>query len=282
MPSITINWHMIERCNYRCIFCFSRYSAREELCRNICMAKRLLRELYDFFADKYWPLKISITGGEPFLCKNLGDIVKISKEMGYIVSIITNGSLITKDWLNKYGEFVDWIGISIDSMNEQTELKLGRGHGNHVANTVRAVDIIRTIASHIRIKINTVVTKINYEEDLSPLIRILKPERWKVFQVVVMKDTPTSIREKIEITEKEFLDFVKRHEHLGPIAETCEDTRDSYIMIDPYGRFYSRTKDNTYKYSQSILNAGVAKAFYQVDFDYKKFLLRGGDYNLFF
>lgn len=69
--------------------------------------------------------KINFSGGEPFLPqrgRHLGEMVKFCKQDLKLpsVTIISNGSLISEKWLQKYGRFVDILAVSCDSFNEDT------------------------------------------------------------------------------------------------------------------------------------------------------------------
>jgi MoaA/NifB/PqqE/SkfB family radical SAM enzyme len=83
--------------------------------------------------------------------------------------------------IQKLKPFVDWIGLSIDSADEKVEVALGRGNGGHVKKILELAKVIHKAG--IKLKINTTVTRLNWQEDIRPLIRLLKPDRWKVFQV---------------------------------------------------------------------------------------------------
>lgn len=49
----------------------------------------------------------------------------------------------------------------------------------------------------------------------------------------------------------------------------------SYLMIDPHGRFYqNRLGGKGYDYSSPILEVGAAQAFTQIPFDLDRFLDR--------
>ena len=52
---------------------------------------------------------------------------------------------------------------------------------------------------------------------------------------------------------------------------------DSYVMIDLQGRFYQNI-GNTYTFSNLILEVGVINALNEVQYNYAKFLERGGLY----
>jgi radical S-adenosyl methionine domain-containing protein 2 len=56
----------------------------------------------------------------------------------------------------------------------------------------------------------------------------------------------------------------------------------SYLMIDPFGRFFANS-DNTknkiakgadYAYSSPILNVGIMQAFEQIEFNFDRFINR--------
>ena len=45
--------------------------------------------------------KITFAGGEPLLYKHIKEVIKYSKKIGLVTSIITNGSLLTNELLNE-------------------------------------------------------------------------------------------------------------------------------------------------------------------------------------
>ncbi len=108
------------------------------------------------------------------------------------------------------------------------------------------------------------------------LIEELNPNRWKVFQIKIMNNVNYHAKE-LEISRDELISFVKRHEDLNPVWEDNDLMTDSYIMIDPLGRFFNDEEciNNSRK---SILDVGIYKAFDEIRFDYKKFIEREGYY----
>jgi len=276
MKLISVNWHMTERCNYKCKFCFAKYNIHKRpICENLNKSKRLIETLKAHGTEK-----INFTGGGPLLCKNLGEIIKFAKELGITTSIVTNGYYLTEpigiNFLKNYGEYIDWIGISIDSQYEHIEKAVGRGFGDHVARVRKAVKLVREKYPHIKIKINTVVFRYNWEEDMHELIEELNPNRWKVFQIKIMNNVNYHAK-KLKISRDEFMSFVEKHEDLNPVWENNDLMTDSYIMIDPLGRFFNDDEciNNSRK---SILDVGIYKAFKGIRFNHKKFIERGGYY----
>ena len=128
--------------------------------------------------------KINFSGGEPFLKKEmLGEMVQYCKETLKLpsVSIVSNGSKITRDWIDRYGKHVDILAISCDSFNEETNVKIGRGKGDHLKTLRSVAEWVK--GSGIMFKINTTVCSANADEDMTKEILELAPTRWKVFQV---------------------------------------------------------------------------------------------------
>ena len=105
----------------------------------------------------------------------------VAADLGVTVSIISNGSRITRQWLEEYGPSVDILGISCDSFNESTNRRIGRTDGGRVQHMEHLFRVRRDCeALGIAFKLNTVVTALNKDEDMGPHIAELRPARWKV------------------------------------------------------------------------------------------------------
>ena len=71
--------------------------------------------------------KINFAGGEPFINDiMLGELCRYSHGLGLAVSIISNGSLIKPYWMEFYGEYVDVLGVSINSFGPERNAAIGR------------------------------------------------------------------------------------------------------------------------------------------------------------
>lgn len=249
--------------------------------------------------------KINFAGGEPFLFpETLGELVKAAKEMGYeSTSIISNGSRITKTWLEKYGKWLDILGLSCDTINPEINFI----HGRKLAGSCKITDdseIIRNVTLiskdlKILFKINTVVTSLNKNEDMSKFINEINPMRWKVFQVLDVEgenynNTTKSgkLKERdiksLLITKDEFDNYIKKNTE-GLInkdiivPESNELMRSSYLLIDEYGRFLDSSKGGKTP-TNSILDVGLEKALEELinsegkGFHKDTFYQRGGYY----
>lgn len=106
------------------------------------------------------------------------------------MSIVTNGSLVKPEFMRDYGRYIDIMAVSCDSFNEEVNVKIGRGKGAHIQNLMRLKQLC--LEHSIKFKINTVVNKYNFFEDMNEEISRLDPFRWKCFQVLVLEDENNS------------------------------------------------------------------------------------------
>jgi radical S-adenosyl methionine domain-containing protein 2 len=205
----------------------------------------------------------------------LGKLLVFSKKINLKTSIVSNGMGITRNFIEKYKESLDWIGLSLDSGDELIQHQLGRGEGTHVREMLSKSKLVK--AAGINLKINSVINKLNYREDMNDLISLIQPNRWKVFQMLKIKGQNDNEHDNLLISKEEFASFIIRHAKLLPVVENNDVMIESYIMVDPSGRFYQNS-GNVYHYSKPILEVGVFEALNEFKYNYNKFIERGGIY----
>ena len=73
-------------------------------------------------------------------------------------------------------------------------------------------------------------------------------------------------------SKEQFSTFINNHKNLNMniFSETNEEMIESYIMVDPYGRFYQNS-GAIYQYSKSILELESNEIINHVNFDLKKY-----------
>jgi radical S-adenosyl methionine domain-containing protein 2 len=228
--------------------------------------------------------KITFAGGEPTLCRWLPKLIQTAKEAGMTTMIVTNGTNLTDKFLGENRAYLDWIALSVDSIVDATNLETGRAiSGKRPLTFENYKEIVDRIKSFgYRIKINTVVSATNYQENLSDLIAYIAPERWKIFQVLPITGQNDKHIEDLSVSTQKFFDFVDRHSALESVTrivpEANSDMKGSYAMVDPAGRFYDNA-EGTHNYSLPILEIGARLAIQQVNYDFNKFVKRDGIYD---
>lgn len=278
----SVNYHLWEPCNMRCKFCFATFhDARKILPKGHIgqeQSVRLVREIGNSGFEK-----ITFAGGEPTLCPWISDLISAAKETGMITMIVTNGTRLDDDFLISNQGKLDWIILSIDSILDDTNISSGRAvAGKRPLDFNAYKNLIDKIKRYgYQLKINTVVHRLNYQENITELIEYAKPERWKVFQVLPIKGENDEHIDEFKVSEQQFLHFINNHRSLKEsgvmITENNNEMKDSYVMIDPAGRFFTN-KNGMQEYSSPILEAGIAQAYEEMDYNYEKFISRGGIY----
>ena len=269
----SVNFHYTRLCNFSCGFCFHTKKSSDKLpiedaIRGCDMLK------------KAGTRKLNIAGGEPFIFPHyLGELIKQCKENIKIekISVITNGSLVKKNFFEKYGKYIDVFGVSCDSFDKETNIKIGRGKkGENVEKLFEIRELCKQYG--IKFKLNTVVCNYNKDENMVENIKKLNPDRWKVFQVLMVKGENEDKVTKFQITNEEFKQFVERHKEIKcMVAESNDNMKSSYLILDEKMRFLDKG-DGDEIYSQSILEVGVEKALESIVYDEKEFKKRKGDY----
>lgn len=268
----------------RCKFCFATF---RDVKRTILPKGHLPRgkalEVVQHLVD-FGFTKITFAGGEPTLCPWLRDLVEMAKKSGMTTMIVTNGSHLSNDSLLELQPHLDWIALSIDSINPATNLEMGRAiSGNKPLTLSYYLELVDRVKEYgFGLKINTVVCRKNYSENLCSLIRYAKPLRWKLLQVLPIRGQNDKDIADFQITSEEFEQFRMNHRGLEEvttiISESNELMTGSYVMVDPAGRFFDNTR-GTHLYSRPILEIGAKLAIQQMNYDEAKFIDRGGIYN---
>jgi len=228
--------------------------------------------------------KINFAGGEPTLCPWLPDLLRRARELELTTSIVTNGSCITPEWLDRVDGCLDWAAVSIDTVDPAKLKRIGRSTRTgplSEADYLRIMDMLKERGVHL--KINTVVSQSNKDEDLARFIADAQPERWKVFQVLPVRGQNDGLVDDLVVTNEEFSSYVSRNryvEALGVVLvpESNDLMTGSYVMVDPAGRFFDNVA-GTHTYSRPINRVGVHSALIEVSVDPDKFRLRDGLYD---
>jgi radical S-adenosyl methionine domain-containing protein 2 len=281
----SVNYHLWQACNMACKFCFATFQDMKD---TILPAGHLSREesmlMVKHLADAGFQ-KINFAGGEPFLCAWLEDLVDLAKECGMTTSVVTNGSLFHRAKVQKMLHKLDWFVLSVDSLDPETLRKIGRVTRNGPMSEDDYLAICAKVRdAEVRLKINTVVTSANCDEDLNSFIVRARPHRWKIMQMLAVDGPDSRYDEDLLVGRRRFARAVRRGRKvelrgIRVVAERSQDMVGSYVMVDPAGRFYDNI-GGEYAYSKPIPEVGVEEALAQVQVSHWKFSARGGHYPL--
>ncbi len=155
------------RCNFRCIHC---YCVDEQIPNELSLDE--IRGLLDQMADEgcLWVL---LTGGEPLLRRDFLDIYRYARGKGMIVTVFTNGSLITEAVAEELGSLKPFVvEITLYGATPET-YKAVTGKAEHFQRVVDGVE--RLLRRGVPLKVKTMLLRQNVHE--LPALRRLA-ESW--------------------------------------------------------------------------------------------------------
>lgn len=203
-----INLHILEACNFRCRQCFSKFGTEKLL------PVEDWKKIIDNCIAGADVTEFNIAGGEPMLYPGLTELVKYIRSKGVKASLITNGSLMDEEWIKNYSGLYETIGFSVDSLDDETNRKIGRcdrsGKTMPSGRIVELCGLIRKYAPGCRIKINTVVSALNKDEAMSDFIDEIAADRWKILRMKPFQYGSFSNLD-IQVSDEEFEEFVERN-----------------------------------------------------------------------
>ncbi len=118
-PGPVVIWNLIRRCNLTCKHCYS-ISADKDFAGELSTD-----EVYAVMEDlrAFGVPVLILSGGEPLLRKDVFDVARHAKKMGFYVGLSTNGTLIdTGNIAQIAAAGFDYVGISLDGMHETHDI----------------------------------------------------------------------------------------------------------------------------------------------------------------
>jgi molybdenum cofactor biosynthesis enzyme MoaA len=172
MKQLKVFFEMINKCNYKCIYCFSpvKYSQTNQI---------LSLETFRYIIDKLRLLKIDLSilleWWEPLFIDNICEYWFYAKKFVKKVALWTNASLIpklTKKQINEIKSTFDEVSVWFDTVDEKFFKKLTKVP---IYSSIEWIDVL--LKNHIPIKLCIVVTK--YNTDFSNIIKFCEEKRIK-------------------------------------------------------------------------------------------------------
>lgn len=158
---ISASFELTARCNLRCKMCYISRGVRDQTAKSKELTTREWIRLAEEARDSGL-LFLTLTGGEVFLRDDFKVLYEKFMNLGFILQILTNGTLITSetaDWLARMPPYK--ISITIYGASPEAYRRV-TGYAEGFDKTIRAVDSL--LAKGINTSIRTTVIKGNKEE----------------------------------------------------------------------------------------------------------------------
>ncbi len=172
-------------CNLSCNYCFAKPF------KNIIPPLDNIEYLIDKTKREANPFELILLGGEPFVRKDILDILEFAKEKFHSsIGISTNGTLIHKlslESIARLKNITDDAGIaiqiSLDSINPEIN-NINRGFGEL---TLKGIEILEK--NNIKFNVGIVVTSANYTDVLNTARKLLSYENLTSFNLEILQPT---------------------------------------------------------------------------------------------
>lgn len=127
-----LNVYLTNECNLRCNHCFmnSGIKMKDELDTETWL--QILRDFRNANGEC-----LTISGGEPLMREDFGHILKYAADLGINTTVLTNGTLWTKELIDSLSKYISEIQISIDGVDElSNSIVRGTGYYEKAVNSV--------------------------------------------------------------------------------------------------------------------------------------------------
>ena len=164
-----IQWHLTERCNLRCRHCYQEEKIKDEI--TFSEVNEIIEEvsgaLHDW-AEAYdieFSPSFNITGGEPFLRKDIFEILEALRNRGFDIYLLTNGTLIHEKEAEKLADLgIKGVQVSIEGPEDVHDNIRGKGS---FALSCRGIKNL--LRSQLKVTLNVTLSHLN-ESYISELI----------------------------------------------------------------------------------------------------------------
>jgi len=233
------------KCNFNCIMC-----TRKKLNPNR-LNKDLTLDEFRTIIKKVSVKRIKLQGmGEPFLNKNLHEILEEGKKCGISFTTITNGSLLHK--CLDLVPYFDSITISLDSTDEYKfkQIRVGGSLDRVISNMELVIQEKRSRGWKTEIGINSVISHLNYNE-IPQLMELAYRLNLDFISIIEVENWKTPL-EKDYYEERRFV--LKARERSKEIRELVDIGRRKYRTIKVhYGPSTKRKQICSWPFSAAFI-----------------------------
>jgi radical S-adenosyl methionine domain-containing protein 2 len=150
--------------------------------------------------------------------------------------IVSNGTLLDKHRIDVISKYIDTLTLSIDSIDNDINAKIGRGK-NHFGQIGNIIQHIHAKYPRIKLKINTVACSLNKGSlpDLAEYVNNQKLNGWRIFRIMPMREKAIKNYDKLAISKQEFDNIKNEISKIVKIDNLdfreMSDMEDKYVLL---------------------------------------------------
>jgi radical SAM protein with 4Fe4S-binding SPASM domain len=158
---VSFDFEITARCNNNCRHCYINLPARNKLAKDKELSFEEIKEIVNE-AVSLGALWCLITGGEPLLRDDFFDIYLYLKKKGLLVSVFTNGTLITEEHVKLFKKYPPRdIEVSVYGVTEETYEHVTRRRGSYAA-FIRGLELL--LSSGVKLRLKAMAMRSNVHE----------------------------------------------------------------------------------------------------------------------
>ncbi|MEM3700659.1 MAG: radical SAM protein [Candidatus Bathyarchaeia archaeon] len=161
---LLLSYEITQRCNAKCSFCGYWRVKDASLGLPLEKIEKIFDEGYDLGC-----VLLAVTGGEPLLRRDIPEVFRLAKKIGFSTLLLTNGYLLPKR-IHELQRFVDSINTSVDFPDVRHD-KI-RGLPNLLEKIFEGIRLARNYG--IAVNMNCVLTAQHSLEDVRKLMLMAK------------------------------------------------------------------------------------------------------------
>lgn len=265
-------FELTPRCNFHCKMCYIHMTPAEIKAR-----KRREMSTAEWIrvaeaAIENGTLNLMITGGEPLLREDFADIYREINQMGFIIGLNTNASLLDERYYRLFSKYPPTtVSMTLYGADRETYAKI-TGNGGHFDKVLRGLEYLKDIPANLDVKATFI--KENYHE--LDRIRELANRYTKTFAInyMVFKPIPGvfSEAEFCRLSAKECLDIdIRNRQYYYEIRKKNNEAHPAVNAEDQSDKEHHREEEHHRDYGLDIypevLTCLATKAAYWMSWD---------------
>ncbi|MBC8501311.1 MAG: radical SAM protein [DPANN group archaeon] len=192
-------FELTNKCNFFCKYC-DQWKIKPDKELSLLEWKCVSKKIFDWMG----PYNVKLSGGEPFLKKNIFDLIRYNNNLGIKTMINSNGYLIDDKLAEKIVKSnVHFIKISLISFNKDVNEDL-RGRKDVFEKSMNAVKKLvywkQKLNSNINISLAFLMNSQNLEE-VEEMILWAKKIGVRIYLQVLVHNFKSDVRENLEKSE---------------------------------------------------------------------------------
>jgi len=154
-------FELTERCNFNCVHCYINQPAGGNPVKANELTTAQVKQILDQVAEAGC-MFLTLTGGEPLLRPDFPEIYRHARQQGLIISVYTNGALITPQIAELFEEVTPRVvDISLYGSSAETYQKVTR-RPSSFDQVFQGIELLRE--RNVPFSLKTMILTINYQE----------------------------------------------------------------------------------------------------------------------